>query len=406
MPPRRFGSPALLVFLAIKGLLQSRLSAALLVAAVAAGMSFQIPNTGNLAGYEAELLVQGVSSGAGDVRLRPRSTAHFADGDALTRKIAAEPEVRAAVPVLTLPGALGAGGRWLSTPVLGIDAEASRRPYRIVSGTELADGEADGALVGTALAGRLRLAVGQAVELRVILDTAARPDDPPSTPPGKKILGTYKMTVRGIMRGSFTADEVVVVNRRFLIGEAGAPGAASLLLVYSDAPGAAVALARRLEGVYPEAESRAWMEDSRFLDSAIQGNRALNAISSAMAMVGVAIPVWALLYMSVTQRRREIGLYCALGFGSREVFALFLLQALVVGVVGVALGSAVGYGLIRWFVAHPLFKNDSFEIRPVLSTASLLRSLGIILGTTLLAGVYPALRASRTDPAEALRGLG
>ena len=64
-----------------------------------------------------------------------------------------------------------------------------------------------------------------------------------------------------------------------------------------------------------------------------------------------------------------------------------------------------GCGLVRWFMVHPLFKNDSFVIRPVLSVAAIARSVGTILGTTLVAGVYPAIRAARTDPAAALRGL-
>ncbi len=403
MPLRRHASIGLLLVLAYKGLTRSPFAFAMLVLAVAAGESFQIPNTANLKGYDAELLTQGVSAGAGDVRLRPRSGAHFGGGGALAARIASVPGVRAAVPLLILPGAVGREGRWISAPVIGIDADAPRRPFRIPQGAPLTRGEKGGILVGSALVSRLRANVGDLVELRVILDMAARPPALPS--PAHRGLGAYTMTVRGVMRGIFTADEVVVVDREFLLGETSAPEAASLIFVYSDDPEGAVALARRLEEAFPEAEARAWSEDSKFLGGAIQANRALNGIASAMAMIGVAIPVWALLYVSVAQRRREIGLYGALGFSASEVFALFLLQALVVAVVGVLLGALGGYGLVQWFSAHPLFQNDSFVVRPVLSASALARSVATILGTTVVAGVYPALRAARTDPARALRGL-
>jgi ABC-type lipoprotein release transport system permease subunit len=260
--------------------------------------------------------------------------------------------------------------------------------------------------VGGILASRLAVKVGDKLELRVILDMAAQPPALPSPSAStRRSHGAYSLTVRAIVRGAFMADDVVFVDRSFLTDEAGTKDAASLIHVHSDAPANAVPLARELEKAFPEIEARAWAEDSRFLGSAIQGNRALNGISSAMAMIGVAIPVWALLFVSVAQRRREIGLYGALGFGAGHVFAIFLLQALVVGVLGVALGVLGGYGLVQWFLSHPLFQNDSFVIRPALSGSALLQSVATILGTTIAAGVYPALRAARIDPARALRGL-
>lgn len=164
-------------------------------------------------------------------------------------------------------------------------------------------------------------------------------------------------------------------------------------------------LARALEReLGPGIEARAWSEDSTFLASAIRGNRALNAISSAMAMVGVAIPVWALLYVAVARRRREIALYGALGFTPAEIFALFLVHALVVGLCGTGLGALLGLVVVRFFEAHPILSDPGFAIRPALSAASLARSALLLLATTVVVGVVPAWRASRVDPAIALRG--
>jgi putative ABC transport system permease protein len=396
---RRSGSLHLLVFLAVRGLLQSRLSLILLLGAVAAGVSFQIPNTGNLAGYEAELIAQGVSSGAGDVRLRPRDGARFADGDGIARRAAADPEVHAAVPLLLLPGAIGAKGRWISAPIVGVDDATPRKPFRVpeLEGEAPLAGDGGRMLLGSSLASRLKVKVGERVELRVIFDGA---------PGGAGGLGSYSMEVAGIMRGVFTADEVAVVDRRFLGREAGEPGAASMVLVYSDRPEEARALAGRLGRDLPEVEALAWLDDSPFLNSAVHGNHVLNVISSAMAMVGVAIPVWALFYLRVNQRRRELGLYAALGFGRGELFLLVLIEALLVGLGGIVLGALGGYALVRWFSSHPIYQAGGFTIRPVLSVPALLRATGVILATTLGAGVYPALRAARTDPARELRGLG
>ncbi|MFO0758664.1 MAG: FtsX-like permease family protein [Byssovorax sp.] len=314
--------------------------------------------------------------------------------------MAAYPEVHAAVPLLFLPGAIGHEGRWLSAPVLGIDRAAPRKPFREPEGMEPRAGDEGRMLVGSSLASRLRLHVRDRAELRVILDTAPEQEDRAVG------LGVYGMEVAGLMRGVFTADEVVVVDRAFLAREAREPGAASMVLVYSDRPAEARALAARIGRDLPEVEAVAWLDDSPFLNNAVKGNGVLRGISSAMAMVGVAIPVWAVLYLRVNARRREIGLLSSIGLDRGELFAIFLLEALFVGLSGVALGSLGGYGLIRWFVAHPIYQAAGFTIRPVLSIPAWIEVAAVMLLTALGAGVVPAMRAAGTDPARELRGLG
>jgi lipoprotein-releasing system permease protein len=398
MAGRRRGSVFVLLFLAAQELRASPLAAVLVVLAVAAGQAFQIPNTANLAGYDAELLRQGVSGGAGDVRLRPRDRGYFDDGDAVAKRALDDPEVLASVPILILPGAVGARGRWEPTPVIAVASTATRQPFRASNGAAPAEsGTPPGVLVGGLLATRLGVKDGDTVDLRVLLVGA------PSPPPTASVA--YTVTVRGIMRGIFTADEVVAVDRTMLDDTLGKTPAASMVLVYSNTADRAVPLARRLGAALPDASALAWTEDSAFLGSAIEGNRALNAISSAMAMVGVAIPVWALLFIAVSQRRRDIGLLSALGFSPEEVFAIFFSKALLVGLLGVGLGTGIGVVLVQWFEAHPIFESASFAVRPVLDARALLRPSALILVTTLVAGVFPAVRAARTKPALALRGL-
>jgi putative ABC transport system permease protein len=125
-----------------------------------------------------------------------------------------------------------------------------------------------------------------------------------------------------------------------------------------------------------------------------------------MVVVAVSIPVWALLYVNVLQRRREVGLLSALGFGRGEIFVAFLLQALLVGLAGIAVGVGIGALFIRWFELHPLFESDSLVVRPAATFASYWEPALVVLGATLVAGVFPAWRASRVDPASVLRGIG
>ncbi len=122
---------------------------------------------------------------------------------------------------------------------------------------------------------------------------------------------------------------------------------------------------------------------------------ALVVISSIALMVG-GIGVMAIMSISVTERTREIGVRRALGARRREVLFQFLTEAAVLtsvgGVLGIVLGSAIGLGVhfITGFpVSLPLW---SFAL-----------GLGFSATVGIVFGMYPAIRAARLDPIEALR---
>ncbi len=122
---------------------------------------------------------------------------------------------------------------------------------------------------------------------------------------------------------------------------------------------------------------------------------ALVVISSIALMVG-GIGVMAIMSISVTERTREIGVRRALGARRREVLYQFLTEAVVLtsvgGVLGVVFGSAIGYGvhfLTGFPVSLPLW---SFAL-----------GLGFSATVGIAFGMYPAIRAARLDPIEALR---
>jgi ABC-type lipoprotein release transport system permease subunit len=412
------GLLGVLAFVATKGLVRSRLTTALLVLAVAAGVGLQIPNTANLLGYTANLFDEATTHGFGNVRVQHRREAIMEDGDAVAQSLATLPGVSIAVPIVSLPGAATLRGKEMVTEVHGVDPHAPYRPYVIREGKDIT-AEDDGVLVGTALASKLGVEVGDTLDVRVLLPPPVpAPGMTPDEIPGPTVA-QYKMVVRGKARGTFGAAFALTVSRDLLRRATGRPHAATRILLYSgsttgsagvstarrEAPRETEALVRAVEGAHPDLRALTWMGDHPVADSAIRANEVLGVVSHTMVVVAVTIPIAALLFVTVESRRREVALMSALGFARSEVFVAFVLQAFVVGIVGAAIGCGFGFLAVRWFEAHPIFDSPEFTVRPVTSAAGFYEPALVVLITTIVAAAYPALRATRVDPARVLRGL-
>jgi ABC-type lipoprotein release transport system permease subunit len=387
----------LLVFLARRGLLGGRVTFGLLVLAVAAGAGFQIPNEANLAGLAGALLDDSLTRGPGDVRVEPRDRPRFPDGDAVAARLRARPGVRAALPMLVFAGAVGRGGRFLGAPVYGIEP-ADPRPFGLARGAHLAAGDAGGVVLGSSLAQRLGVDVGDTVDVRAIFG----PADPLLD---EDHVGRLTLAIRGIASGAAGGYRAVFVDRALLAAQAGEPRAASMIAVHLDDHFAAEAVAAEIAAALPDAVALDWRTEDPYVDSYLRANRTIHAVSYAMVIAAVAVPMWALLYIHVLKRRREIAILAAIGFGRREIFATFLLQAVGIALAGLAAGAALGLALIRYFEGNPIFAWESLVVRPVIAASTFAIPAAAIAATAIVAAGYPAWRAARTDPARVLRRL-
>jgi len=138
----------------------------------------------------------------------------------------------------------------------------------------------------------------------------------------------------------------------------------------------------------------------------------VSAITAALNVVGIIALVAAsfgiinTLLMSVYERTQEIGLMKALGMRRGKVFGLFALEAALVGFWGslVAIGAATGVTLIVNKVASDSFLKDfeGFTLL-VVDWQNALFVMGLIMLIAFVAGTFPAIKASRLNPIEALR---
>jgi putative ABC transport system permease protein len=125
----------------------------------------------------------------------------------------------------------------------------------------------------------------------------------------------------------------------------------------------------------------------------------LSALLASVALISLivgSIGIANVMLVSVTERTREIGIRMAVGARGRDVLFQFLTEAVLLALVGGAIGLGMGSGIATWMA-----KKQGW---PALISTTVMAGTMLLAGAAgVIAGFYPALRASRLDPIDALR---
>ncbi len=150
-----------------------------------------------------------------------------------------------------------------------------------------------------------------------------------------------------------------------------------------------------------------WMEQNRPLFRALKLEQYVTFIVIALIVIVAALNILIALTMMVMEKTRDIAVLMSFGVQAEQVRRIFLMQGLLISVIGTALGLAIGY-LASWAGGHyhihlsaEVYSIDTlpFAARPLDGVIVAVVSIGI----SLLATLYPSHAAARVLPAEALR---
>jgi putative ABC transport system permease protein len=128
---------------------------------------------------------------------------------------------------------------------------------------------------------------------------------------------------------------------------------------------------------------------------------------AAISLLVAGTGIMNIMIVSLIERTREIGILKALGMKSRTVLSVFLYESVIIGLIGAVVGIVLGWGLAN--AVAGLFSTGIFggsanvNITPLLTPEVLLGAFGFGIGVTVIFALYPAWRASRLRPVEALR---
>jgi len=134
---------------------------------------------------------------------------------------------------------------------------------------------------------------------------------------------------------------------------------------------------------------------------------------AAISLVVAGIGIMNIMIVSLMERTREIGILKALGTKSRTVLLIFLSEAVIIGVIGGAIGIGLGWVLANVvaivfrgggaFMGNQAAVNGGMTITPILTPTVFLGAMAFGIGVSVIFALYPAWRASKLKPVDALR---
>ena len=264
----------------------------------------------------------------------------------------------------------------------------------------------DRVLIGEYIAQDLALAIGDSISILV----------PTIAPNGTPTPQLREFQVAGIFSaGTPDYDSTLVMSDLATIRPIAA-GNEGLRLLFDDALAAPELAARVRKVLPPSFEIIDWTQDHANYFRAIRIEKRMMGIILMLVVAVAAFSIVAMLVMVVTDKRTDIAILRTLGASPRRVVGVFMAQGLVIGWAGVTLGVILG--VILAYNADPVMRvlenlfgfqvwdSDVYYVTTLPSEVRWPMVAQIAIGAFLLTGlatIYPAIRASKVEPAEALR---
>jgi lipoprotein-releasing system permease protein len=296
----------------------------------------------------------------------------------------------------------------------GIDPKAEPQVTQLVQSiklghlSDLTPGS-ERVIVGAFIADRLGLSRGDDMTLLI----------PTVTPDGAPAPKLRQLKVAGVFEAGMQELDGVFVFADIDDVKAIAPGQQNglgLRIRFNDVLAASTLSARLRTELPKRFEVTDWTQDNATYFRATRIERTMMSLILFLIVAVAAFNIVAMLVMVVTDKRTDIAILRTFGASPRKILGVFITQGLVIGWLGVTVGLVLGLliafnvGTIEPFLEHTfgfqIFDSDVYYITTIPSDVRWPNVITIGVAAFLLTGLatlYPAIRASRTPPAEALR---
>ncbi|MBW2315761.1 MAG: ABC transporter permease [Deltaproteobacteria bacterium] len=307
-------------------------------------------------------------------------------------------------------GLLSSGPDTHGIAVLGVDPDRERwvttLPERVRDGRFIGQPGGREIVLGARLAKSLEVGLGDEVLLYSVAYSLEMAYELFT------VVGTMKLPDSAMERG-LAVVHIADAQAFFVYGDR----VTEVAILAGSADDTAQIVSAVSAGVGDEVEVHGWPEIMPELVQFIFLDDAGMYIMLLILVVVVAFGILNTLLMSVLERRREFGVALALGLRPRAIFVLVYLESMALAALGLALGLGIALPLVLYLVGHPIDLDNeamkgayemlgfepriSWKLKPTHPLGSAIT----IFGVAALAALYPAFKASRARPVDALRSV-
>src|SRR3954462_737378 len=336
------------------------------------------------------------------------NTKGITDEGAEAEKLRTVPHVVGAAPAILEQGLISAAGETQPLQVKGIDPtleqQVTNLTASITSGSldalnARAD-EPDTILLGKDLAAKLGVTTGDSVSL-----TMGTTLSPAGMIPRTRRLRVGGLFSLGLIEFDSTYGYMSLDVAKRLLGK----DQVDLIQLRVDdiyaAPRIADSIPARLGSNYVTQD---WADMNKSLFSALGLEKLAISLTIGLIVMVAALNIVASLILLVMEKHRDIAILKTMGASARSITTIFMLQGLIIGIVGTAVGATLGFGVSRVLDRYELIRVpvDVYQISHVpFKVLPLDFALVVVAAvvTAFAAPLYPSRQASKLDPAQALR---
>jgi ABC-type antimicrobial peptide transport system permease subunit len=421
-----------ILWLSYKDLSEKKVRTALTVIMVVIGVASIIALTSLTAGIGASISSALSSLGPTSIIVTSTKTTGFTIAD--TGEVSSLPNVSTIIPILTGAATLYSGNQNISVSVIGITSQGLQSllgTINLYQGAVYNNTIAPSSLIGHSVAfpnsaaGAQSVFIGQPATLKLSGRTGS----------------SYSIPVVGILQPYGTSlisiDSAVVMSL---------PAAEAILhkssfnemLVKANNISSVTALSTQISDIYGSgARVLTTQQLAQETSSIVGGITILLLLIASISLLVAAIGIMNIMLMAVLEKTREIGIMKSIGFKSNDVLMVFLVQAVLIGIIGgiigILVGAAASYGLAAVASSSSAPSNStvgpappsgstfragggaafsrstspgsSFSFSPLLTVTTVAEAILVAVIVSVIAGIYPAWRASKMQPIDALRQL-
>ncbi len=402
--------------LAFRNLNRNRRRSILSALAISMGLALLMLIASVLRGEMSTSIEKSISLVSGHIQIRSanyvdsKSSLKWADLVADPEKIIADiqsvPQISAlikdATPRLYASAIISSGTDSLGVQVLGIDPAAkANEPFinGLTQGDFITAEDASGVVISQLIADKLKMKVGDSINLLV------------NTSNGDVVQQDF--TIRGLYTThtpSYDESTILMPLAKAQTITSTQNHASTIFILLKDrAQTDAVASAIQGTGY----QVKTWMEMNQLMIDTEDLANSFMVVVYLIVLVITATVIVNTLIMSVFERTREIGILSALGWKSRDIMALFMTEATMIALGGIALGIVLGRFVVLYFEKIGIgFGNLGLRngfllgerLYGIFSGSDVVTLSIIAFVVTMLASLYPAYLAAHLEPIDALHG--